>query len=62
MNILVILGHPKKGQLLPRDRRQRSPALKETGHEVLFHDLYEERSIRSCRSTKYQRKGRLLRT
>jgi putative NADPH-quinone reductase len=43
MNILVILGHPKKTSFCHAISETVLQALKEQGHEVLLHDLYEEK-------------------
>ncbi len=43
MKILVILGHPKQGSFCHAIGGTVLNALKEQGHEVLFHDLYEEK-------------------
>ncbi len=43
MNILVILGHPKKDSFCHAVARTVVGTLKERGHEAIFHDLYEEK-------------------
>ncbi len=43
MKILVILGHPKKGSFNHAIAETAVQTLKCCGHEVIFHDLYEER-------------------
>jgi putative NADPH-quinone reductase len=42
MNILVILGHPKKESFCHAIAGAVTSMLKERGHDVLFHDLYAE--------------------
>ncbi|GAE87985.1 NAD(P)H-dependent oxidoreductase [Acetivibrio straminisolvens] len=42
MKILVILGHPHKGSFNHAIAHTAIEALKSNGHEVVFHDLYEE--------------------
>ena len=42
MKILLILGHPKPGSLNHAIVEKSIAALKELGHEVIFHDLYQE--------------------
>lgn len=43
MNILVILGHPAKGSFNHAIADAVIEQLKEYEHEIVFHDLYEER-------------------
>ncbi len=43
MNISVILGHPKKESLCHAIAKTVVDELKKNGHEVQFHDLYEEK-------------------
>jgi len=43
MNILVILGHPSKGSFNHAIANTVIETLASNGHEVLFHDLYEEK-------------------
>lgn len=43
MNILVILGHPDKGSFNHAIAETVVNTLQNNGHEVFFHDLYEER-------------------
>ncbi len=42
MKILVILGHPKKGSFNHAIAGTIIHALKNNGHDVVYHDLYEE--------------------
>jgi len=42
MKILLILGHPKSGSLNHAIAEMSIAVLKELGHEVIFHDLYQE--------------------
>lgn len=42
MNILVILGHPDKNSFNHAIANTVVETLSNTGHEVFFHDLYEE--------------------
>jgi len=42
MKILLILGHPKPNSLNHAIAEKSIAALKALGHEVLFHDLYQE--------------------
>jgi putative NADPH-quinone reductase len=42
MNILVILGHPKKESFCHAIGEAVVGTLKENGHQVTFHDLYRE--------------------
>ena len=42
MKILVILGHPGKGSFNHAIAETTLRVLKETGHEVIYHDLYAE--------------------
>ncbi len=42
MKILVILGHPGKGSFNHAIASTAVEALSDSGHEVMFHDLYEE--------------------
>lgn len=42
MNILVILGHPSKGSFNHAIANSVIETLSNNGHEVFFHDLYEE--------------------
>ncbi len=42
MNTLVILGHPKKGSFCHALADTAIGVLKDNGHRVVFHDLYEE--------------------
>ena len=42
MKISVILGHPKRGSFNHAIARAAVHALKTGGHEVAFHDLYQE--------------------
>ena len=43
MKILLILGHPKPNSLNHAIAEKSAFVLKELGHEVVFHDLYQER-------------------
>lgn len=43
MKILVILGHPRKGSFNHAITDTAVRALRNSGHEIIFHDLYEER-------------------
>lgn len=43
MNILVILGHPGEGSFNHAIANTVIETLASNGHEVLFHDLYEEK-------------------
>ena len=43
MKILLILGHPKPGSLNHAIAERSVRVLRELGHEVMFHDLYQER-------------------
>jgi NAD(P)H dehydrogenase (quinone) len=43
MNILVVLGHPKKGSFNHAIADTTVKALKSLGHKVVFHDLYAEK-------------------
>jgi putative NADPH-quinone reductase len=43
MNILVILGHPKKASFCHAIGDAAVRTLRENGHDVTFHDLYEEK-------------------
>ncbi len=42
MNILVILGHPSKGSFNHAIANTVIETLSNNGHEIFFHDLYEE--------------------
>ncbi|MBU1003114.1 MAG: NAD(P)H-dependent oxidoreductase [Proteobacteria bacterium] len=42
MNILVILGHPQPGSLNHAIAEQTVETLRSQGHQVVFHDLYQE--------------------
>jgi putative NADPH-quinone reductase len=42
MKILVILGHPKAGSFNHAIAEAAIRALDDIGHEVVFHDLYQE--------------------
>ena len=42
MKILLILGHPKPNSLNHTIAEKSVLVLKELGHEVIFHDLYQE--------------------
>lgn len=42
MNVLVVLGHPKKGSFNHAIANTAVNALKLLGHKVVFHDLYAE--------------------
>jgi putative NADPH-quinone reductase len=44
MKVLVILGHPRKGSFNHAIAETTVKTLKDLGHEVVFHDLYAERS------------------
>lgn len=43
MNILVILGHPRKESFCHAISNAVVPMLAQLGHEVVLHDLYEEK-------------------
>ncbi len=43
MKILIVLGHPKKGSFNHAIADKAAAILKDNGHTVLFHDLYEEK-------------------
>ena len=43
MNVLVILGHPSKGSFNHAIANTVIETLSNNGHEVFFHDLYEEK-------------------
>ena len=43
MKVLVVLGHPQKGSFNHAIAEVALRSLQDRGHEVLFHDLYEER-------------------
>ena len=43
MKILLILGHPKPNSFNGAIAEQSMAVLKKLGHEVIFHDLYQER-------------------
>ena len=43
MKILVIIGHQKKGSFCHAIADTAVEELKAAGHEVVYHDLYEER-------------------
>jgi putative NADPH-quinone reductase len=43
MKILLILGHPKPNSFNHVLAETSAAVLKELGHEVIFHDLYQER-------------------
>lgn len=43
MKISVILGHPEKGSFNHAVAGTVVQALRQSGHEVVFHDLYEEK-------------------
>lgn len=43
MNVLVVLGHPKQGSFNHALAEVATAALRADGHEVVFHDLYQER-------------------
>ena len=43
MKILLILGHPKSNSFNGAIAEQAMSILKHLGHEVVFHDLYQER-------------------
>src|SRR5271157_3112448 len=42
MKILIILGHPSAGSFNHAIARRAESTLLRSGHEVIFHDLYEE--------------------
>jgi NAD(P)H dehydrogenase (quinone) len=42
MKVLVIIGHQKKGSFCHGIAEAAMEALKAAGHEVIYHDLYEE--------------------
>lgn len=42
MKVFVVLGHPTKGSLNHAIAEQTVQTLRKNGHEVLYHDLYEE--------------------
>jgi len=42
MKVLLILGHPKPNSLNHAIAEKTTLILKELGHEVVFHDLYQE--------------------
>lgn len=42
MKILLILGHPDKGSLNSRIAQEAAETLESAGHDVAFHDLYDE--------------------
>jgi putative NADPH-quinone reductase len=42
MNILVVLAHPRKGSFNHAIAQTAVETLKQNGHEVVFHDLYDE--------------------
>ncbi|MHB8842328.1 MAG: NAD(P)H-dependent oxidoreductase [Candidatus Aquicultor sp.] len=42
MKILIVLGHPGKGSFNHAIANTAVEALNDNGHEVMFHDLYEE--------------------
>jgi len=42
MKVLVILGHPKKGSFNHAIAEQTVQTLQKNGHEVFYHDLYDE--------------------
>jgi putative NADPH-quinone reductase len=43
MNILVVLAHPKQGSFNHAIAEAVAATLRTDGHEVVFHDLYQER-------------------
>jgi len=43
MQVLVIIGHQQKGSFNHAIARTAVEALEASGHEVIYHDLYEER-------------------
>ncbi|HMK50778.1 MAG TPA: NAD(P)H-dependent oxidoreductase [Thermodesulfovibrionales bacterium] len=43
MKVLVVLGHPQKGSFNHAIAETATRSLKDRGHEVFFHDLYEEK-------------------
>ena len=43
MKVLVILGHPQKGSFNHAITQTAVQALRSNNHEVIFHDLYEEK-------------------
>ncbi|ABS27465.1 NAD(P)H-dependent oxidoreductase [Anaeromyxobacter sp. Fw109-5] len=43
MNVLVVLGHPKQGSFNHALADAAVATLRSGGHEVAFHDLYQER-------------------
>ncbi|MGA2033520.1 MAG: NAD(P)H-dependent oxidoreductase [Thermoguttaceae bacterium] len=43
MNILLILAHQRKGSFCHAIAETAADELRASGHEVLFHDLYQER-------------------
>lgn len=43
MNVLVVLGHPKPGSFNHALAEAAVATLRSSGHEVTFHDLYQER-------------------
>ena len=43
MKILLILGHPKPNSLSHALAEKTKAVLEELGHDVIFHDLYQER-------------------
>lgn len=43
MKVLVVLGHPQKGSFNHAIAETAVRGLQDRGHEVSFHDLYEER-------------------
>jgi len=42
VNILVILGHPRRGSFNHAIAERVMEVLRGSGHEVIFHDLYDE--------------------
>ncbi len=42
IKILIILGHPKTGSFNHAIAETAAQAVNESGHEVIFHDLYKE--------------------
>jgi putative NADPH-quinone reductase len=43
MKILLILGHPKPSSFNGAVAEKATAVLKRLGHEIIFHDLYQER-------------------
>ncbi|MGE5416821.1 MAG: NAD(P)H-dependent oxidoreductase [Acidobacteriota bacterium] len=59
MNVLVVLGHPRKGSLNHAIAEVVVATLKDNGHEVVFHDLYAEKFDPVITAEEIPKNGRL---